>query len=163
MSRTPCFYIERYSDKRKCYELQHPYVWNYEHTERIPADLYPYNGDHDMFGVVENRPENFPDMRGIHYGFPVSVSKEITDEYASYFPETGVEVRWFTYADLLVYLLTYPEIEQADWDEDGNKIKVKVPNPLQGLKNRVDAFMEVMDSWGWEEDASLIRIVYWIA
>ena len=54
MSRSPYFFVEKFDSHTKKYELQHPLVWNYDHTERKLADLFPYNGCHDLFSIVEN-------------------------------------------------------------------------------------------------------------
>ena len=165
MSRTPFFYVERYNSHTERYELQHPIVWNYEHTRREPADLYPYNGDHDLFSIVEHDvgEYEFPNMFGIHGGLPKDVSKDIRNEYDKCCYETSYEdktylytpkAHWFTYADMYIYCIEHPVYKTYD-----NK---KKPTPLKRLKDRVDAFFEVMDGWDWREDYSQIRIVYWI-
>ena len=76
MSRTPRFFVENFNPEIDKYELQHPYVWNYEHTRREAAELYPYNGDHDLFSIVENDRigVHFPELYGIHKGLPKDVS-----------------------------------------------------------------------------------------
>lgn len=170
MSRTPFFFVERFNENTKQYELQHPFVKVNGKME--PADLFPYNGCHELFSIVEDRPEDLPSMRGIHSGLPDDVSKEIQKEYdectenfdtsfsmQSYTPHA----RWFTYADMYIYCLEHPEI--LDYEEMAKvdyEQKIMKSNPLKTLKKRVDAFLEVMDAWDWENDYSLIRIVYWI-
>ena len=79
MSRSPYFFVERPDAHTGKYELQHPLIWNFNHTKRVPADLYPYNGSHELFSIVEEGGE-FPEMKGIHYGLPEDVSEDIKKE-----------------------------------------------------------------------------------
>lgn len=181
MSRSPFFFIERPDIHTNKYELQHPIVWNWDHTAQITADLFPYNGNHDLFSIVEDRAteNSFPTMKGIHTGLPKDCCDEIRKEFeeCSYDTEWDGKThhftptaRWFTYADLYIYCLEHPEV--PDWEamdaayfeseEDKPPKKIMKPTPLKSLKDRIDAFMEVMDSWDWENDYSQIRIVYWI-
>lgn len=180
MSRSPYFFVEKYNNETKKYELQHPFVWNYNHTDLIAADLFPYNGCHELFSIVND--ENFgdvPKMNGIHAGLPNDVCEEIKKSYndCSYEEMWGEDktfhfepsAKWFTYADMYIYYLKYPEIidyeamDENDYEDDNQEIKtIMQTNPIITLKNRVDAFMEVIDDWDWENDYSLIRIVFWI-
>ena len=167
MSRTPNFFVERYNSELNKYEFQHPLVWDYSHTKRVPADLFPYNGCHDLFSIVEGKGySEFPNMKGIHYGLPKDVCEEILNEYQKYNEDEDgsidytPKVRWFTYADMYIYFLKHPKVSSYSDEEDEGK--VEIDNPIVTLKNRVDAFLEVMDGWSWEEDYSFIRIVYWI-
>ena len=183
MSRSPYFFVERFDRQTQNYELQHPLIWNYEHTKRVTADLFPYNGCHEMFSIVESsRPYNpYPNMKGIHRNLPKDVCNDIAKAFDECSWETTLNgeksivtpnVYWFTYADMYIYLLENPTVvdydamEEADdeGDEDifGNKEEIRKPNPLNALKERVDAFLSVCDDWDWENDYSLIRIVYWI-
>ena len=180
MSRTPYFFVERFDKHTNKYELQHPIVWNWNHTEKTLADLYPYNGDHDLFSIVEDNCGDFPSMHGIHHGLPADVSENIRKEFdeCSYDIELSGEprhiepkVRWFTYADMYIYCLEHPKVKDYDAIEDayyyaqeGEKINKNImkPTPMKGLKDRVDAFLEVMDGWDWRDEYSQIRIVYWI-
>ncbi len=166
MSRSPFFFVERFDKNTKKYEIQHPIIWNYNHTKQEMADLFPYNGHHDLFSIVEKR-DDFPHMWGIHQDLPKDVALEIKKAYddCSYESEYANEkhlytptARWFTYADMYIYYLEHPEV----LDHDSFDEKVMIPNPIKSLINRVNAFLEVMDEWGWREDYSLIRIVYWI-
>ena len=156
MSRSPFFFIERFNKYTNKYELQHPKVWNYNHTKEKFADLYPYNGDHDLFAIVE---ENgyFSDMQGIHHGLPKDVNEEIKNIFEEHCQEESWEptVRWFTYADMYIYFLKNPTIKIDDEEENR-------PNPIKSLMDRANCFLEVMDAYDWENDYSLIRIVYWI-
>ena len=178
MSRTPYFFVERYDEHTNKYEMQHPIIWNWDHTKQIPADLYPYNADHDLFSIVEDR-SGFPSMQGIHRGLPRDVNENITREFneCCYDTDWSGETKhiepdayWFTYADMYIYCLEHPEVKDYDAMEealmdaqDGEKIPdIMGPTPMMKLKNRVDAFLEVMDGWDWRDDYSQIRIVYWI-
>jgi len=179
MSRSPYFFVERFDRNTGKYEMQHPIVWNYNHTKQEPADLFPYNGCHDLFSIVEEDGRDFPTMRGIHHGLPQDVAIEIKQEYESCVCayDTGEEmrlytptVRWFTYADMYIYCLEHPEVvdyeamDEAHYsrEEEDPPKKIMMPTPLNTLKHRVDAFLEVMDGWDWRDDYSQIRIVYWI-
>lgn len=179
MSRTPFFFVEKFDFHTEKYELQHPIVWNYNHTKRKSADLFPYNGCHDLFSIVEEN-SDFSSMRGIHRGLPKDVSDEIKKTYddccyeIEYNNEKNLHtptVRWFTYADMYIYCLEHPEVPDYEAmdelyysgkEEDPPK-KIMMPTPMNTLKRRVDAFLEIMDDWGtWRDNYSQIRIVYWI-
>lgn len=177
MSRTPYFFVERPCQNTGKYELQHPIIWNWDHTKRVTADLFPYNACYDLFSIVENETNDFPKMRGIHYGLPKDTCEEIKKSYDSCCYQTddnndkycySPKAYWFSYADMYIYCLEHPEIPDyeamdlmAEDDENSNE-KIMMPTPLKGLKDRVDAFLEVMDGWDWRDDYSQIRIVYWI-
>lgn len=179
MSRIPYFFVERPDRNTGKYEIQHPIVWNYDHTKQEPADLFPYNGCHDLFSIVENNGtgNNFPTMRGIHCGLPENVATEIKEAYDHCYYETGYSgekhlytptAHWFTYADMYIYCLEHPEaidyeaMDEAYYNGEKENKKIMMPTPLKTLMNRVDAFLEVMDGGDWRDDDSLIRIVYWI-
>lgn len=181
MSRSPHFFVERFDRNTNKYELQHPIVWNYDHTKQVLADLFPYNGCHDLFSIVEGGVcgDDFPAMRGIHSGLPENVAAEIKKDYNDSCYEIEYEnekrlytpkVRWFTYADMYIYCLEHPEapdyeaMDKAYYsgEEENPPKKIMMPTPLKSLMNRVDAFLEVMDGWDWRDDYSQIRIVYWI-
>ena len=174
MSRSPFFFVERYNWKTCEYEMCHPFIWDSFHTERVPAPLFPYNGCHDLFSIVEDNAGDFPNMHGIHCDLPKDVSIDIKniyynhcvkiDEKRTYIPT----VRWFTYADMYIYCLEHPEVpdyEAMDEAYYSNEpvTKIMKPTPLMTLKNRVDAFLDVVEAWdSWKDDYSMIRIVYWI-
>lgn len=173
MSRTPYFFVEKFNEHTKKYELEHPIIWNYNHTKQERADLLPYNGCHDLFSIVQNRGD-YPEMKGIHHGLPSGVNEEIVKAFKNcqftneltgdlYSPS----VRWFTYADMYIYYLKHPTtIDYEAMDEvcsdDENFITTMTDNPILLLKKRVDAFLETMNYYDWDDDYSLIRIVYWI-
>ena len=143
MSRTPFFFVEKFDFNTNQYELQHPIIWNYDHTKQEIADLFPYNGCHDLFSIVEGNKGDFPRMRGIHEGLPENISKEIKEQSDDF----STIARWFSYADMYIYCLEHPTM----------------PNPMKELKERVDMFLEIMDCCDmWRENYSSIRIVYWI-
>lgn len=160
MSRSPYFFVERFNSERG-YELQHPIIWNYNHTRQKEADLYPYNGDHDLFSIVQERGE-YPYMNGIHTGMPKDTCREIKNQF-TLVDGFDVPVRWFTYADMYIYYLKNPKVKNfnEEWYED--KEIPMTDNPIKKLMDRVNAFLEVSDDFsGWEDDYSQIRIVYWI-
>ena len=172
MSRTPMFFVERFDENTGKYELQHPIIWNYDHTKQECADLFPYNGCHELFSIVEEN--GTPEMRGIHHGLPDNVSTEIEEYYDKQCESNVIHgetitfsptVRWFTYADMYIYCLENPKVldyEAMDMQSEGEEKEIFMPTPMEMLKKRVDAFLEVMDYWDWHNDYSLIRIVYWI-
>ena len=167
MSRTPMFFVERFDKNTGKYELQHPIVWNYDHTKQIHADLFPYNGCHELFSIVAKN--GTPEMHGIHRGLPNDVSEEIKNFYNEYCHNDKFSylptVRWFTYADMYIYCLENPKVldyEAMDMQSKEEEKEIFMPTPMETLKKRVDAFLEVMDCWDWRDDYSLIRIVYWI-
>ncbi len=108
MSRSPYFFVERFDKNTGKYELQHPIVWNYNHTKQEPADLLPYNGCHELFSILEEQ-----EMNGIHAGLPKDVCEDIykayhkDDEYEGYMPTA----HWFTYADMYIYCLEHPKVK----------------------------------------------------
>lgn len=167
MSRIPFFFVEKFNNCTKKYELQHPMRWNWNHTQQIVADLFPYSDCHDLFSIVENNTNCFfPLMNGIHQGLPEDVSTEIQKAFdnccykidcdnkeQSYRPS----VHWFTYADMYIYYLKYPKISSYGIIDEPIK-----PTPLKTLIDRVDSFLNVMNDSHWEDDYSQIRIVYWI-
>lgn len=178
MSRSSYFFVERYNPELEKYELQHPFVWNGERNKLVPADLFPYNGAHELFSIVSQKDYSaYPEMNGIHTGLPNFVCEEISKEYQAcidpnLFPEKAVNAYWFTYADLYIYLLENPtvkdyaamdEVWASDPDKEWKNMEaIYTDNPLFTLKNRIDAFFEVIDDWSWKDNYSLIRIVYWI-
>ena len=174
MSRSPYFFVERYNSELDKYELQHPFIWNNSRNELVLADLFPYNGCHELFSIVNQKNYSpYPEMSGIHTGLPKFVCEEISKEYQacwdSLFPGGNIEAHWFTYADLYIYLLENPTVKDynamdAAWIDDPDKETedIYTDNPLFALKNRIDAFFEVIDDWSWKDNYSLIRIVYWV-
>ena len=180
MSRSPFFFVEKYNSKTEKYELQHPFVYNYDHTKLVPAELFPYNGDHDLFSIVEGNTYNssIPDMKGIHPGLPKDVCEYIQKEFdecsetTTFNGTTNVftpSARWFTYADMYIYCLENPEVIDYDAMDEAlykNESESVAPimgvNPVERLKKRVDAFFEVIADWDLEDSYSLIRIVFWI-
>lgn len=180
MSRSPYFFVERLNRNTGKYEFQHPTIWNWDHTKQEAADLFPYNGCHDLFSIVEDNDcdDNFPHMRGIHQGLPGDACEEIVknfkdctwEAYSGEMHTYEPDARWFTYADMYIYCLehpTVPDYEAMDKisynaREDEKVETITMQNPLNTLMNRVNAFLEVMDGWDWQDDYSQIRIVYWI-
>ena len=168
MSRSPYFFLEKYNRKTKAYEGIVPIVRDNEKVE-----LFPFNGAHEMFSILANA-GSYPRMNGIHRGLPENVTSGIVntliedddinnvdgEDLSRLMEEKEQDVHWFTYADMEIYLLKNPTV--SDYNEF-TETNIETVNPLIFLKKRVDAFLEVWDTWGdWENELSLIRIVYWI-
>lgn len=159
MSRSPYFYLEVYNNEENKWLYVDPLVWNYKHTERVPAELWPYNGTHDLFqelGVEGNYSST--DFAAIRHGLPADSCEEIKDNFNSDY----LHPKWFTYADAQIYYLKHPEV--TDWyaepDEETGEIP-KQENPIKTLLDRVDAFLEVWDEFDeYKEYPSGIRIVF---
>lgn len=158
MSRSPFFYLEKYNFETDTYELIEPYVRDSkDDSHGTSADLFPYNGTHELFEIIEHA-----QMSGIHRRLPPKVSEAISMELFEGIEDGGTtpnerldeedrrerDVRWFTYADMEIFVLKHPQHSK---------------NPMFALKKRVDAFLEVCYPWGeWEDEKSFIRIVCWI-
>lgn len=158
MSRSPFFYLEKYNSETDTYELIEPYVRDSkDDSHGTPADLFPYNGTHELFEIIEHA-----QMSGIHRRLPPKVSEAISMELFEGIEDGETtpnerldeedrrerDVRWFTYADMEIFVLKHPQPSK---------------NPMFALKKRVDAFLEVCYPWGeWEDEKSFIRIVCWI-
>lgn len=154
MSRSPFFFLEKVDGTTGKATLVTVQILKQDgSTESV--DLFPYNGCHDLFSIVEENSGDIPAMGGIHRGLPFGASDRIKQEY-EFCKRYGGTFRWFFYSDLLVYSLNFPKIKSVD--DEGNTIMID--NPIFTLKNRVDSFIEVWDSWSG--DNSLYRIVYWI-
>ena len=155
MSRSPFFFIEQVNPASGKAE--------FVHLQKVTKDgkieettLFPFNGCHDIFSIVEQKASDFPQMAGIHCGKPFGASGRIQKEY-DLCESFHCQMFWFNYSDLLVYCLQYPKV--PSYDDDGNP--VTIDNPIFLLKDRIDAYLEVWDGWDCE-DKSLFRIVYWI-
>ena len=155
MSRTPYFFVDKLDLRTGQGVLMHPYVM--ENGKMEIADLFPYNGAHELFSILHNEGD-FAELYGIHRGLPLNTAREIKDELAKWDDDTvqmslKPDVYWITYADLYIYLLENPTFIEED--------RV-VPNPAKILMDRVNAFLDVVEPFNCGDDRSLIRIVYWI-
>lgn len=172
MSLSPYFYLEKYSKSRNKWELIAPLVWNHDHTKQIPADLFPYNGCHDLFDALGYDRGGFAEapVEGVHRWRPNDLSEEVKkeiEEFEKYDPWDGADfhapVKWVTYADLYINLLKYPQVTDYDYEHDEDEEPKKKPNPVNALISRVDAFLSVSEEdWDLPEEKSLIRVVFWI-
>jgi len=156
MSRSPFFFLEKIKNDGTT-ELVDIRTGKHMETRQ---DLFPYNGCHSVFSIVERTAtdEEYPRMAGIHMGLPFNVHPLIKAE-ADCFEGCDIKPRWFLYSDLLLYLTKYPKVK----DIDDNGRRVKIDNPLFTLKNRIDCFISIWDDgWDDEDDNNLYRIVYWI-
>ena len=156
MSRSPYFFLEKIKSDGST-ELVDIRIGKHMETRQ---DLFPYNGCHSVFSIVERTAtdEEYPRMAGIHMGLPFNVHPLIKAE-ADCLEGCDIKPRWFLYSDLLLYLTKYPKVK----DIDDNGRRVKIDNPLFTLKNRIDCFISIWDGgWDDEDDNNLYRIVYWI-
>lgn len=165
MSRSPFFYLEVYNNEENKWLYVDPLVWNYNRTKRVPADLWPFNGTHELFDILGvDSGVCSCDFDAVRSGLPPDCNEEIAkvfkpeqdDEYGIY-----PHAHWFTYADMEIYLLKKPKVEAIyeEPDEDGNI--PMMDNPMFGLKNRIDAFLEVWDDMGiYYRYPSDIRVVF---
>lgn len=178
MSMTPYFYIEIYNRKLGQWEKFDIYGLNYK-DEIVPVDLWWWNGAHELFSVLEfEESYDFPTFFHIHRGLPIDVSNEmqkkfeshcVDDEFGIYIPD----VHWFNLADALLYLRDNDMVEDSDAMEDewvklGTVELDDVPkqymrNPLKGLIDRVNCFLECADDLRYFElSPSEVRIIGWV-
>ena len=158
MSLSPFFYLEVYDNTNNKWEIVDPLIWNYSHTERRPADLWPFNGTHELFDILGcDRGVCSEDFTAITNGLPHDCCEEIKKEFSEY---SELKPKWFTYADAMIYYLKKPLVDDpwSDRDEETGKIP-QVDNPIKGLLDRVDAFLEVWDEYG-RYLPSRIRIIF---
>ena len=156
MSRSPYFFLEKIKTDGSTELVDIRTTKNMDTMQ----DLFPYNGCHSVFSIVEQTAANeeYPRMAGIHRGLPFNVHPLIRAE-AEHLEGYDVKPRWFLYSDLLLYLTKYPKVK----DTDDNGRRVKIDNPLFTLKDRIDCFISIWDGrWDEEDDNNLYRIVYWI-
>lgn len=149
MSVSPYFFIE----------VKNGNTWEpvtlYRHKEnKLSVDVFPYNGMHDIFDVLQGKGE-YPRFGAIKYKLPPDVTDFVKNQYADCdFPTA----RYFNYADLVIYLLRYPTVKTHNFETEAYE---DVPNPLCSLDERIQAFLEIWDSWDWEDRISDTRIIFW--
>lgn len=132
MSRSPFFYLEKYSKKRGCWEEITPHIKNKD-SIFVAADLWPFNGAHDLFDILEgNSFGSLKDLKGIQTVKTMEefnqLSSEVSDalisnfrerqDYLTIFGQTVAEypqsidelpnIKYVTYADLLIYCMQNP-------------------------------------------------------
>lgn len=180
MSRSPFFYLERYSKTRAQWEEISPHIYDKERKTLIPADLWPYNGTHDLFDLLEGDSiEHFKEMHGIQTvtsmnefkHLSAEVQKELLDilqERYEYICSYGAE-QDKKYVDEhsepsiddlpIIRYITYADLLIYCLQNDST-FEI---NPVQALADRVKMFMDINDPWRmWQDDYSNIRVVYWI-
>ena len=171
MSLSPYFYLEKYNRNRNRWERIAPLVWDYNHEKMVPADLFPYNGAHEVFEALSNSSYCEHPVKGVHRWRPSDLSPDVVKEIDEYELDDywdGVAhkcpVQWLTYADLCIHLLKYPEVNDYDKEAEYEYKQVFMKrNPVFLLKERVDAFLEVAgEDLFIEDDCSLTRIVFWV-
>lgn len=160
MSLSPYFYLEVYDSIEKKWEIVDPLVWNHNHTERVPADLWPFNGTHELFDILGcDRGVCSSDFPSVETGLPSDCSEEVRKEFEKY---DDLCPKWFTYADAMIYYLKKPLVDDpwSEPDEDTGKV-VQTDNPIKGLIDRVDAFLEVWDGYrDYKCYPSRVRIIF---
>ena len=167
MSISPYFYVEKYNRDTGAWELVAPYVWNDDKTELVQADLWPYNGTHDLFSILTGEHNLFPEFDSIRRGMPVDACGEIKEVYSKYEKDSNGDCWWqpqvfyFTHAEMIIYLLKNPQVKDYDTIDDGGG--AMTDNPLKELKDRVDMFLEIADPFWFGRYYSDVRIVFWLS
>ena len=160
MSLSPFFYLEVYDNAKNMWEIVDPLVWNYDHTDRRLAEFWPFNGTHELFEILGcDKGACSNDFNAIAYGLPNGCSKEVEEAFSQH---DELRPKWFTYADAMIYYLKKPLVDDpwSEPDEETGKIP-QVDNPIKGLLDRVDAFLEVWDEYGrYLLYPSRIRIIF---
>lgn len=175
MGACPYFYIEIFNHNLNEWEKYDVLTKN-KNGEYVPADLWPWNGSHDLFSVVSLESSyDFPTFTAIHEGFPVNASNEMYNEYGKFKSDINSQmpsVKWFNLADAMLYIDKNPVVEDTDaieetWAAAGDIKWEDVPvkamdNPLKSLVDRALAFLEVADEFRyWEWKPSDVRIIAW--
>lgn len=173
MSRTPYFYIEKFNRKESKWEKVTLYRFSNEEPEEV--ELWPFNGTHDLFNLLgyEAGFADYP-FEYSHQGLPKDASEEMQKIYNDYFGMWEGEtffvpptIRWFNYADGLVYLKSHPEVpdyEERDLDFDGSSENKMMDNPIKELLDRVESYLDFADDmWGWDMTPSEVRVIYWVS
>lgn len=177
MGAYPYFYIEIFNHELNEWEKYDVLTKN-KNGEYVPADLWPWNGSHELFSVVGLEDSyDFPEFTAIHEGFPVNASDEMYKEYGKFKEEFGGHfwmptVKWFNLADAMLYLEKHPKVKDFEameqtWVTAGDMEWSDVPvelmdNPLKPLVGRVLALLEAADEFRyWEWKFSDVRIIAW--
>lgn len=177
MGAYPYFYIEIFNHNSNEWEKYDVLTKN-KNDKYVPADLWPWNGSHDLFSVVGLESSyDFPTFTAIHEGFPVNASNEMYKEYGRFEEESFMgtwmpTVKWFNLADAMLYLEKYSKVKDFEameqtWAAAGDMEWKDVPevlmdNPLKSLVDRVLAFLEVADEFRyWELKNSDVRVIAW--
>lgn len=181
MSRTPYFYIEKYNTEHNIWEKQTLYYCETKTQDIKEVDVWPWNGTHDVFNIINHTDDIFPHFTGVRHIFPNNASPEVCDEYEKNWFRWGENKEniskpnafYFTLADLLLYIKEYPIVKDYDameeyWTENEdtpwNEVPERtMPNPMSDVATRVMNYMDFVEDW-WSEFSlkSEIRIVGWI-
>lgn len=181
MSASPFFYIEMYNNKTGNWEKIDLYTIR-KIGEYTPIDLWPWNGTHALFTVVGcEESYEMPEFNAVHNGFPINASQEmyaLLDKHCATVEEDGFdyvpEVKYFNMADAKLYLKDYPIVQDSDAMEEywckheditfGDVPEMEMPNPLQGLVERVENVLDLWDDmWYINHSWSDVRIIYWVS
>lgn len=143
MSRTPYFYMETYNPKDGTFKRCEPFVWNYQKTKLVRADLWTQNASYELFDVLEN-----DDIDTIQYGMPQDSDEEIQRVYREINKDCSLTVKWIWLRDL--------EFCRTNW------YKKNIRRAISGLLNRAESFIEVTEDFDTEIVKSNTRIIFWI-
>lgn len=177
MGAYPYFYIEIFNHNSNEWEKYDVLTKN-KNGKYVPADLWPWNGSHDLFSIVGLEDSyDFPKFTAIHEGFPVNASDEMYKEYGKFEEENFMgsympSVKWFNLADAMLYIEKNPTVKDIDameetWyaagDIEWKDVPVKTTdNPLKHLVDRALAFLEAANEFRyWEWKLSDVRIICW--
>lgn len=177
MSASPFFYIEVYNHKLGNWEKFDIYHLT-EKGEFKPCNLWPYNGTHELFSILEiEHSSDMPEFGAVHDGLPIDASPEMYSIFNKHSWTEGdtiytPAVKWFNLADAKLYLNDYPKVIDEEamehwWAEAGdvpyNEVpKQTMPNPLKSLVERVETFLDAGDGfWRWDHSTSDVRVICW--
>ena len=177
MGAYPYFYIEIFNHNSNEWEKYDVLTKN-KNGKYVPADLWPWNGSHDLFSIVGLEDSyDFPKFTAIHEGFPVNASDEMYKEYGKFEEENFMgsympSVKWFNLAAAMLYIEKNPTVKDIDameetWSAAGDMEWKDVPvktmdNPLKHLVDRALAFLEAANEFRyWEWKLSDVRIIVW--
>ena len=177
MSLSPFFYLEKWNNKKNCYEEINIYKkageWASEEDKARGVEeiiFWPWNATHDVFSLLgtDSRSYVYDPIAGVHYGEPPMVSETIKKKIDDFFNEESYysatsTVRWITLADLYIENLTHPKVIDYDTEWEDPDHKVYKDNPIKDVINRINTFVELGDDdWSIADNKSLIRLVYWV-
>lgn len=165
MSRTPFFYIEKYNNKTGKYDIVQAFHKDYLNKEIILADVWPYNGTHDLFDILEN---NQYGVKGIKDGVPVDADEYIAKKYEECKGKfEGLPAHWFFWDSLLLSINNNPKVpsylvdNNDDSDNDSDSENQLVETPLLPFANRVVGYIDIAETFGFDSSETY-RIIYWI-
>lgn len=176
MSASPFFYIEKFNRKTNKWEevrlFTLPDVYSTKEEKEAgyaAVDVWPYNGTHEIFGMLGAEHSYGDPIDGIHTGLPFDVSETIAARYKNIIENDIYErdpAHYVTLANLKIAYLKKPNVIDYDeyWigvDEEDNDKRPMKENPIKDLIDRIETFVELSGDW-FADDPSDIRLVYWL-